>query len=196
MQFRRIHGRIVPIKDANERSKQRVKGAAEIVAGAAAAGGAGVGTAVMVKKAQKFALEAKNDYRVAQSNLRAAFGSPFLRVMKKGGKNDITAAIGKRLISKKMFRARNPILHAGAAVSALLIGAGVTKVAESFNKKNDKATHKAIGSVAGTAAAVATYGAYYRGLGFTKPLEIAVNVYSRAKGMARPFKKYGKGGPV
>lgn len=195
MQFRRINGRIVPIRDAKERSKERKQGAASIVAGAAAAGGAGVGTAAIVKKAQKFSLEAKNDYRVAQQNLRAAFGSPFLRVMKKGGKNDITAAIGKRIIAKKMFRARNPLLHAGAAASALLIGHGVTKISESYQKKGETSKVPA-GKIAGAAAAFTTYGAYYRGLGFKKPLEIAINVYSRAKGMARPFKKYGKGGPV
>lgn len=194
-QFRKIRGRIVPIRTAEERSKKLKEGAASIAGGAAAATAAGVGTSVMVKKAMKFTHEAKNDYRVAQQNLRAAFGFPLRGVLKHGGKNDITAAIGKRLAAKKMFRARNPLLHAGAAAAALLIGHGVNKVAEGLNQ-NGKKTEGTAGKIAGTAAAIATYGAYYRGLGFKKPLEIAVNIYARTKGMARPFKKYGKGGPV
>lgn len=196
MQFRRIHGRIVPIRDANERSKERKQGAAAIVAGAAAAGGAGVGTSAIVKKAMKFSHEAKDDYRVAQQNLRAALKFPVRGVVKNVyGHNDVKAAIAKRLVSKKLFRARNPLLHAGAAASALLIGHGVTKISESYHKKGQESKVPA-GKIAGAAAAVGTYGAYYRGLGFKKPLEIGINIYSRAKGMARPFKKYGKGGPV
>lgn len=192
MKFIRKNGRIIPIRDKNERArKETVKGIAEIGAGAAAGTAAGVGTASLVKKAQGVAHESKNMYRIAQSNFRAALGFPVRGTVRSitRGSADVAAAIAKRGIAKKMFRARNPILHAGAAGAALLIGQGVGRITAAHKVKDHGATGKAVGVAAG----IATYGAYYRGLGFTKPLEIGVNIYSRMKGMARPFKKYGPG---
>lgn len=193
--FRRINGRIIPIKNKSSETK---KGAAEIAGGGAVAAGAGLGASAMVKKALDLSHRSKNEFRIANQNFRAAtgmnikagtFANPNLA---KGAAKTIRSAVGKRFVGKQLFRARNPVLHAGAAVAALLIGHGTNRIVDA-HKKDKSPNYGAIGKAVGITAGVATYGAYYRGLGFKKPVELVANVISKFRKVPSPFRKYGPG---
>jgi hypothetical protein len=204
--FRRVGGRVIPIG----RKREIKKGAAEIGAGVAIGAGAGYGAGKMVKHAQELAAKAKDHYRTAKQNYRAAnahvfgvkigsfesFRKPNVspRTVKLLG-DDVKKAVANRMWAKKLFRARNPILHAGALGAAALIGHGVNRIRDASSAK--KKTNGAVGQAVGIGAGIATYGAYYRTLGFKQPVHIATNIYARLKGLKdRPFKRYGRGGEI
>ncbi len=200
--FRHIGGRVVPIRDDKQSRKQTLTGTAEVAGGAIAGAGAGAGAAKLLNTAQKLAHSAKDDYRIAQSNFRASIGFPVRGVVRHSelplmshSNRQVATAIAKRATAKKMFRARNPILAAGASIAALGIGSGTDKIINAGKKKGEEKNHS-VGRAVGAAAAFATYGAYEYSRGIKNPLKIAANVYARAKGLARPFKKFGKGGPI
>lgn len=160
--FRRIGGRVVPIRI----NDHRVQGAALGAAGIAAAVATGKVSAGMMHQSAHIENEARN--------LGAVYTK--LKAMKSQGplfehaSNDKLMTVGRTALrnavkSKQLEKAAFSVRNVGTLGSAALIGAGVHKALAHSSVKNDKKTRAAISTGAGVAATFAIRSAYLRGVG-------------------------------
>jgi hypothetical protein len=148
--FRRIRGRIVPIK-LSKRQKEGGKGVALIGAGAAVAGGAGHLTGRAIHAAAKFenvgnTLRAQADkLKNAAQAPEAQMGLPGIpqkrsrKILTPDVKRKINAAMDSstsaHIKSEMTFRASNVVGRFGKIAGGVLIGAGLTKLYEGVTGK-------------------------------------------------------------
>lgn len=152
IQFRRVHGRIVPIH-INPQQKQ---GAAGIAAGAAVATGAGLVSAKLHREAAHFTNAAMN-YRAARAVNLAKDTSKARRAA--GQFKNIAA---KNILEAKRFHvAGKNVQTFGLAAGSSLIAAGVDKLLPKKIKENKMARTTADAS-AGFGAAFMIRSAYYK----------------------------------
>lgn len=176
IQFRKIHGRIVPIRDKSAEKKheavnQVVKGAAIVAAGVGVAFVAGKVAAFAVKQSAQFANTARDFAKAARASRTAmdakdagqmAFkfvdhGAAF----KTAGRN----ALRSQVISEALYRNRKLVKGAGIALGAGIIGQGVKTSYEAATGKKLGTKGQIAASAAGTVAALGTGAAYFKSLG-------------------------------
>jgi hypothetical protein len=197
--FRRIRGRIIPIR---KKSKEAAQGAALAAGGIVTAVLSGEIASQMVKKSAAMRTEAKMSFNVASRALRRAQARQMKFSFAPGigaRREQIGAATNLRARGAKLFRARNLVLAAGALIGGSMLSEGL----ERFQKDPMKgsaaggvATDVAAGTVAYVAGAV-----YYRRLGVRGLGRLFGRVKARAAGTPRgeqipiPFKSriFGKG---
>lgn len=190
IQFRRIRGRIIPIKTRQQekRLENGKKAAAYLGAGAATVVAAGEVGSQLTKAAAKTRMAAKFRFGAANSILRnAKIGQTFfdfgggIRKAAKLKKISVLMRKGSFLIRK----ARRPALIAGTLASAYLIGEGLQKAKESITGKRHGKVDEFLTQAAGTVAAGAVGAYYYKrlGLGFRQALRTA-----RAASKGNPYK--------
>jgi hypothetical protein len=180
--FRRINGRIVPIK-----VKKVAKGSAELAGGAAVGVGTGIAAAKLVKKSSELTKQSRVKYRVAsqmfdhftgQMNL---FDKPDIHK----AQQTMKTATKIRYAGMKAFKLRNNLLLGGAAVSGVLIASGFKRIREAMGGKKIK--DEKVSKVAGTVAALGVYATYYHNLPLGSIAKVAVNTAARFRGKPRPF---------
>ncbi len=192
--FRRINGRVVPIRDngsltTKQAKKQGMVGAAEAGAGAAGGVAAGMYAAKQVRKASKDMKEASDIYKHARRMFKvesAIFGNrnSFARMRR-------TQQIAKSVALKKgataIFRARTPFLAAAGIVSGGFISSGFEKIRGAIKKEKPKSTipSKITPEILGGAVVV---GSYYHHLPVGSITKVAMNTAARLKGKGSPFK--------
>ena len=182
--FRRVHGRVIAIRDNNPRKAQTAKGVGQIAAGAGTAAAAGhVGQLAMKRAAGDKAVGAVKA-RLADSLLKR-----FEDVHSATGTTaDLARKLGKTGASQKrfanvLFKSRNAFLLGAIGGSAYLIGKGIKNTYKgATGKELDKDTALAYGSAA---AATGVYGMYYRGMPAHK---ILANAIAKRQGRDTPHK--------
>lgn len=184
--YRRIKGRIVPIRiKRDEKLKRGFQTAAVGVA-------AGVATAELASRATKQAAT----YRVgAQKLFRAS--NEVIGAATRGGQmvfdfagnvsraQDVKAAAAiMRNRASILRKARKPILAAGTALSAYLLGKGLENIQESASGKELGLAGEGVAQVTGGIVSTGVLGLYYKRLGlgsFRKALTYAKAAASGAK---------------
>jgi hypothetical protein len=201
--FRRINGRVIPIRvddnrgsDKQDKQKQLARGVAQTAAGAAVAGISGHLVSGVYKKAVQAAQNSRRDYKFGKK-ARDMFASGQMSFFEAGhvksGEAVMRSAVTKRFLARSAFRLRDPLLAAGTLAGAGLIYAGVKNVQESRDKKvNPEATAGAATLV----ASVLSSGFYYHGVGVRRAVDLVRNVVARHRGVRRPVQvpfpgKYG-----
>lgn len=178
--FRRIRGRIIPIKQ--KRNQNLVSTGKLIGAGVATALVTGEGTAQITKGAATMRMLAKKKFRAAGGIFaRAAKG--YIGRSKSLKANAVLLRKGAMLLRKT----RSPALLLGTITSAYLISEGLQKGHEAITGKRSGRTNEYLSTVAGTVAAGAIGTLYYRRLGLG--LGQALRTAKAARG-GNPY-KYG-----
>jgi len=134
--FRRIGGRIVPIKMTN---KQR--GSAEIAAGVGVGVGSGIIGGRMSKKADRFTVVADNAHNLAMKlfdiSLKTKSVSAKKHLIDQAVKADeVDVAAGK--LSRSLFKQSFRIQQLGALGAGALVGAGVNRILGDTKHKDSK----------------------------------------------------------
>ncbi len=180
--FRRIHGRIVPIRakadfSAAQRTEKLKTGALALAAGVGVAAGAAIGAAALVKHSAGLAIRSKDLFR-AGMGIGMEGGGRIASLTRKAAEVRHTSAL--------VFKARNPVLAAGAFASAPLLGMGFQKVNEGATGKKSTVAGDYVAHAAGIAAVGGASLIYYKGLGGT-----FANAFIRAvnKVKGTPIKK-------
>lgn len=188
--FRRINGRVVPIKtdmlSKKERKVAAVQGAAGVAGGAAAAITTGAGTAAAVRNASKFTVKSRIMWQNAKATLSPGqLHLPGLKT-EAAAQKVIRKAVATRFVAGKVFKYRNPVLLAGAGVAASLSAYGATKINEALTgKKNESGK---IASAAATAATATTFAVYSHKLPVKGLGKIIANTIAKMKGNPTPHK--------
>lgn len=176
--FRRIGGRVVPI--SSER-RDRVAGAATAASGVAVAGAAGSYAARMTHAAA----HAENTARSAVKQARAAKKAteklgPLFKVK---AEREYTKAGGNALRtmakSRGLYEHGVKVRHAGVAVGAGLVAAGVHRALSSKDGERNPKAEAVTGAAATGVAAFAVRSQYLKGMGnktFKAIREAAVHV--------------------
>jgi hypothetical protein len=144
--FRRIRGRIVPIRV--KKDPNLVKGAGFVGAGLGVAASAGIGAAQLVKKAAEFRIRAADLFFDSKP-------APSLR----------RRAAELRGTSMAIRRWRKPVLGLGAAIAGSLIGVGASYISQSKKLKNLSDDQQATLSAVVGGAGILTSAIYYKNLG-------------------------------
>lgn len=155
--FRRIHGRIVPIKISDERKT----GAKQVAAGVAVGTTAGILGSDMIQAsahAEKDARALGSKSRLYQKlGDRGSLGKSYANKKAiKAGKEAMQAAIKSKKFEKASFRIRS----GGAIAAGALIGAGVHKLVGKETKHSEE-----IAGASAVAGGFAVHHAYYKGVG-------------------------------
>lgn len=156
VRFIRVHGRVVPIRDKSERSKQGAKGVGLVTAGA-------VTSYAAQRVAQNFTLKAAKFYREgiagavasAKANLKAK------RISKKTGQvfMHIPPSVKQFNASANLLRLASGVRGAGLAIGAGLAAAGGAKIYSAISNDKDSGRIGAAGAAgAGIAAAGSVMG--------------------------------------
>lgn len=169
--FRRIRGRIVPIRAGGKKvstpkigdsAKYAAAGVAAVLAGAEA-------SSQIVKAAATLRQASKIKFRTANIVLRQAtksgqmlldFGGNFAKARRAK-----TAGILMRHASGFLRKARRPILGGSILLGGFLLGRGIEAGAERLRKKQLKLPGEAAANIAGGAAALVGTALYYKRLG-------------------------------
>lgn len=166
--FRRIRGRIVPIKQGGDKpkklsdaeSKKRlVQGAVTSAAGAAVGVGSGALASHMLLESAK----AENYSRTLAKKFRTLKDSG--PMFAKAAANTGQSAAAARASSMRLFQNRLKVLKVGRFASAALLGVGIQRLYQGATKRDSSVPEEIAGSAAGSAAAYATFLPYYRSLG-------------------------------
>jgi hypothetical protein len=181
--FRRINGRIVPIKLSKQRKKDLKTGTALVGAGLAVGAGTGVGVAKVVQVHKKVFKASNVAYKAAADSMRGQlnlFSTPH-------AKETMAKAVTKRFIASKMFRARGKMLAAGITLSSIILGEGITRIHKGITGEKDQSVSSSIGERAAASVTTAlVLGAYYKALPVKGLGKIAQNISAWRKGMPRP----------
>lgn len=166
IQFRRIGGRIVPIKMDNE-NKARAKSVAVVGAGL------GIGHA-----AGKYGARLAHESALQENVARGSASKYWAMKAQKGMTNEGVIHQGHRAlheaaVSMATRRASFGVRNAGAAYAGALIAIGVNHGLNANGKKENKKTKATVAAGAGVAAAFAIRQAYTRGVGGSKPFRSA-----------------------
>ncbi len=192
--FRRIHGRIVPIKLTQAQREGKVKlGAAEVAGGAAIGYYAGKTKGKLVEQAayaergaRKIITEAASLIKKKGPKIPAeqmAFGFKEA-IMPKGA----VGAIGKFRHSNKLFKYAGATKLVGAAIAGSLITRGVTNIIEAgIGKETNEPTKFAL-DVGGGLATLGVQTGYLRRVGTAKKFKDALNMALKSKQFRMKFK--------
>jgi hypothetical protein len=165
--FRRINGRVVPIRVKKDTDLERKKKAVALGAASVGVGATGALTAAgLVKRSADVRIKAKKDFRLARALEKSLkrdgmFGQLSLGLSDPVARNFKREALKNRKFSALMFKMRNPLLAATSLVAGNLLGSAVIEA----TKKRETVTQEV---AINTAAGLATLGVsalYYRGLG-------------------------------
>jgi hypothetical protein len=186
--FRRVRGRIVPIRASEAKSRQRLalSGVAHAAAGLGVAAGTGYGVAKLVRHASKQHLLANASFRVNRKLLKigAAQGGTVNSLLRHSVKMGDAAKL--RAGASRLFHLRNPLLAGGAIVGGALLGAGALRLHRAWQNKPKKDGSIAENATASALAAGVTAAAYYRALPVGSLSKVAANTFARLKGLPRP----------
>lgn len=152
--FRRIRGRIVPIK-VKKQHKDLAAGGALVAAGATVGIQAGKLAANMVLTSAH--LENKSRQLNFKYGVLAEEGPKYRKAAIEMGE----ATLRTRLKSFRLFSSRLKVLKYGKIGAAALVGAGLNKLYEGATKKDAGSAGDILGHVAGTAAGFALLTPYY-----------------------------------
>lgn len=152
--FRRINGRVVPIRISNN-----AQAGGKVAAGVTAAGIAGAVSAHIHREAAGFENVSKSLVKVAVSE--RAQGSLFHRAADR----TFRLAAKNRLEAGRLFKAGKLVQKGGMAAGAALIGAGVHQALSQTGLKDSPKTKAAIAGGSGLAAAFAIRSMYLRTIG-------------------------------
>jgi len=190
--FRRINGRVIPIKiDENrlskgERKKSAAVGTAALAGATATAVGTGTGVAAAVRNATKFTVKSRIMWQNAKSTLSPGqFHFPGLKTEEVAQKV-LRKAVTTRFVAAKVFKYRNPLLAAGAGVATSLAAFGAGKINEAISGKKNEGGK--VAAVAGTAATAATFAVYSHKLPVKGIRKIVENTIAKMKGHPTPHK--------
>lgn len=208
--FRRINGRIVPIRvkkgaPSAKASTDLKQGAALVAGGVASSLVAGEAAARLVKKSAQFRQEAKTLFSLGYRGVKGRglhfAGSPQASfnfgVNRAKAAEQVASAVGKRVLSGGLFKLRNVALGAGALIGGSMIAAGLHRLNRQGDKKGVSLPEELATNAAGVAAAGLAAGFYYRRLGVSSLGSLVNLAYSRMKGRARmpvPVKFKWRGG--
>lgn len=185
--FRRIRGRIVPIriKDKN------IQGAGAIAAGIGIGAATAEAAKYLVTKSAEIRIRARRDFKLASALTKAVQRSPeqlTLGLESQVAKDFAGKLAMKRYGSNLLYKARGPLLLAGGVLASSLISTGISKLRE--NKKNPQdPSEKAIQDLAVDAATTLGIGSlYYKRLGVGKMAQAIKFAIMRARKIPRPVK--------
>lgn len=165
--FRRVRGRIIPIRIKNK--GELAQGAGLVATGVTASLAASEAAAQVVKKAATMRKAASASFKV--NNLiykslsdggQLAFN--FSKELKKA-KAARTAAIGLRKLSFTVRHLRTPLLGAGVAGAGFLLGKGIERIVESQRNKQLGLAGEGIADAAGAGLALGALAFYYKRIG-------------------------------
>jgi hypothetical protein len=182
--FRKIKGRIVPIRRKKADKPELGKAGALGAAGFGIAAAAGEAGAWAVRKAAAMRTEAKIKFGVAHRALRRAqagqMGFDFLPGVG-SRKSAQQAAVKTRIRSRMLFKSRNLILGFGALVGGSVLSQGLERIDDPDSiAEGITADVSGGGAVAGVAGAI-----YYRRLGVKGLGNLFKFTRARMKGMPR-----------
>lgn len=177
MVFRRVNGRIVPIKKREGHSidiKKSGQGAGLIAGGAVTAVGAGSMAAVATKKASQFRVQSRLYSQKASEVLsRIRSGSTRYEKLEKVGQmsfgfkispktyDPYTKTAASSALKSQGFRTlRKGFRLGGLAISAALIGTGIKRGYEGLTGRKADTREEVVANVAGTGATFALSSAY------------------------------------
>lgn len=197
--FRRIRGRIVPIR---KKTNDQAVGAALVGAGAATTVAGGEVAARMVQKSAAMRIRAKFDFNRIYSGFKKSrtgqmafdFFKPKKEHMKKA-----EGAVRTRAASARLFKMRNIPLGLGAVLGGALISSGLNKIQGNRGDKKLSTQEEVAGNTVAGAVAIAGAAFYYRRLGLRNVTFLQSFARARAKGAARPFNiaiKFKRGGAL
>lgn len=164
IKFRRIHGRIVPIKMTQHQQRQGLQGTGLAAAGIGIAAGAGK----IYRAANQFASsKSARAFRSLERLDRARFkltpqGSLFGPPAREKGTKKVLELTGKMFKASNRISQFAPALRLGSiAAGSALIGAGAAKLYKASGQKSSK-TNKAQSAAIGTAVGTGAFltGAY------------------------------------
>lgn len=182
MQFRRIRGRIVPIRMKKDTgSSDRTKGAAIVAAGAGVSWGAGRTAAGMERDAAHLENAARKQAKSARNNFKliSRQGPAFKTVAHATFRAEGREALRSMIESRKAFKASGNLKATGLALGTSLIAGGVYQ-ALSGNRQGrgiDTADKALVAGVAGTTAAVGIRAAYERRFGPRKGFALVKSAF-------------------
>lgn len=174
--FRRVRGRIIPIRkkaDSSVDYKKTAKGAALIGVGAGTAAGAGRASAVAAEKAVKFRINA-NVYSKKAQAFKKARPSKSYSQLKKAGQMEFgfkttteklynpfrKTAQESAVLSATYKNVKKGVRFGGMALSTALIGAGLKRGYEGLTGNKADTKEEVISNVAGAGATFALSSAY------------------------------------
>ena len=190
--FRRIHGRIVPIKSGGgkqltetERAHAAKTGAAQVTAAAIVGAGGGAGVAGGVRRASSAIMKNRAKFKVNRKYAQAAgFGQmefPGMGVTNAEARAGMKAAAKGSAIAKKVFKSRNLFLAAASVAAGSLLAAGAQNLESAARGKREEASGHKIAILQGAGAAL-TFGTYYKSLPIKGAGRLINNVVARMRG--------------
>ena len=153
--FRRIHGRIVPIR-VSKKNKDLAAGAGLAVGGVGAAAAAGKIAASLVHKGAGY----ENVSRAFDKASEFAFEDGRLWRAQRSGK----LAIKFGRLSEQHHKAARAVRNAGFVISSALIGAGINSVLKHTRLNDDEKTRAAIATGSAVGASFALNSTYLKGV--------------------------------
>lgn len=188
--FRRINGRIVPIRQKGDTSERPKSSAKPFVAALAVGAATAEAAAQAVKRSADIRMAAKKEFRIGYALEKAArkasqIGQQTLGFEMNTAKGWKRTQAAKRDIARMIFKARNPILAIGTTAAASLLGTAISR-SKWFKKKNrDEQLMQDLGATAAAALGIGTL--YYSRLG-VGPVKKAFDfALSRYRGIPKPF---------
>lgn len=190
--FRRIHGRIVPIRIKKAALHDAAKsGGIGLAVGAASA----VGAAMAVTQSASIRHSARKAFKIAHRVLQStAYGKQMMlgmsaaKVAKKANlaRNAQRIAASNRVLSRSLFKLRNPILIAGALGATRLFAHSTEKIMEAYGNKETSLADLGVETAVGTAAAAGIGALYYSRLGVPAK-HLSAQVLGRLRNLNRPL---------
>jgi len=185
-------GRVIPIRKhvkdihhrlkAKENRRETYKGIGLATGGVAAMAAGGEASARLVKKSAQLKAQAKRGFKFYRSRQLSIFSE-----LPKPAPEARALYRKQALMSKKLFKLRNPILGIGTVLGASLVASGVKKIVSGTTGK-DYELLKETGSdifSAGVSTAVGLY--YYKRLGVKGLKNLIKQAAARRKNIPRPY---------
>lgn len=211
--FRRINGRIVPIRvkkgaPSAKASADLKSGAALTAAGASISLGSGELASQLVKKSAQIRKNAKVKFGLGYRGFhRKGFWAgaqgafDFVGHQFKGSyKRMMKSAATERSLSRGLFKLRNPVLIGGAFLGGSLMAAGLHRLNRQGDKRGVSLPEEIATNAAGIGAAGLGAAFYYRRLGLKSLANVVSFATARMKKSSRPWHipinfKFKRGGP-
>lgn len=182
--FRKVRGRIIPIKLTNQQRRDVAQGAAGVGAGVGVGVGAGAAYRSVVRRSSSMATKAWFRNEAIQKRYGNPAGDLFAYA-----KNQKRKADAQRIFDMQSRRAKNlaklaPAFRIGGQLaSSLLIGAGVAKI---YSGLSDRQPSPESTAAVGSAASLTAFlTGSYRGAGFRQSTK---GIYKKAYPLLRALK--------
>lgn len=192
--FRRIRGRIVPIrrKEATSKSKLALSGAAHLAGAGAIAYGAGAGVARAVRTASGATMKSRALFKFHRGAMKGLLHAASKQQTRTVAKQVLTHAQGiqKAVRLRKYaaigFKLRNPALAAGALAAGVLAGAGIFRLSKATSGRKKPLLQNQAVATGSAIAALGTAAVYYKKLPVGGITKVAENAFARVRGLPRP----------